>query len=218
MHVPKYISLKQMEKLTEKICLDYGFDPYEKTVRSVPIEELVEFHFDLQICWESIDHFDPSGIVMAAILPADSLIILNESQRDLFESKIGTYHFTLAHELGHWVLHTGKSSYFLRNGGTKSYICRTYAKKPPEEIQADLFAGCLLMPRPMMECAVNQLTKLGLIQLTHLYGLAQTIGVSITALQVRLSQLNLLLLNKDGTVKQPNRNDTRDYEQISFLL
>lgn len=218
MNVPKYISLTQMERITENICQDYGFDPYDKFIRPVPIEELVEFHFDLQICWEPIDHFDRDGIVMAAIFPDEMKIIFNESQRELFESKIGTYHFTLAHELGHWVLHTGKSAYFLRSGKIRPYICRTFAKKPPEEIQADLFAGCLLMPRPMLERAVNQLSKLGTIHLSHLYGLADTLGVSISALQVRLSQLGLLTFEQDGTVKRPNRHASPEYEQVSFLL
>ena len=219
MNVPTYISLAQMEQLTESICHDYGFDPYDKFVRPVPVEEIVEFHFDLQICWEPIDHFDLGGIVMAAILPDEKQIILNESQRELFESKIGTYRFTLAHELGHWVLHAGNSSYFLRSGERSPYICRSDVKKPPEEIQADRFAGCLLMPRPIIELAVKQLSKLGTIHLSHLYGLADTLGVSISALQVRLSQLKLLNIGQDGSVLRPAAgNSAIGYEQLSFNL
>jgi len=226
MKSPCFISREQMEGLTEQILMDYGFDPYDKIVKSAPIEEIIEFHFDLQICWESIDHLDKDGLVMAAILPTEKQIILNESHRELFDNKIGTYHFTLAHELGHWVLHTSETPYLLRLRNSEPerpakvqgqpFYCRSTAQKPMEEIQADLFAGCLLMPRPMIERAVGQLRKMRKIHLSHLYGLAHCLRVSISALSVRLTQLQLLTIDQYGNVNRPGAYTHPAFEQLTL--
>jgi Zn-dependent peptidase ImmA (M78 family) len=74
------------------------------------IEEIIEFHFDLNILWDDIDHLNPEETVMAAIIPSKKMIVMNESQRPFFDKKIGTMHFTFAHELGHWVLYATDES------------------------------------------------------------------------------------------------------------
>ncbi|WNQ10045.1 ImmA/IrrE family metallo-endopeptidase [Paenibacillus aurantius] len=204
-----------MDKLTEKILLDYGYNPGGKIIQPVPIEELVEFHFELQICWERIDHLDAEGLVMAALFPNERQIVLNETHRDLFDRKLGTYHFTLAHELGHWVLHTGESPYILRLQDLEQKS-RT---KPVEEVQADLFAGCLLLPHPMVDLAVGQLKKMGRIHLSKLYKLADCFRVSISALSVRLTQLQLLHIDPDGEVRDPSSAGNKPkYEQMMLDL
>jgi Zn-dependent peptidase ImmA (M78 family) len=214
MKASRFIAREHMEELTEHILADYGYDPKGKIIQPVPVEELIEFHFDLQICWESIDHLDAEGIVMAALFPNERQIVLNETQRELFDKKPGTYYFTLAHELGHWVLHTGESPYILRlhadsNGWTKS----------SEEVQADLFAGCLLLPHPMLERAVNQLKKMGRIHLSRLYTLADYLRVSISALSVRLTQLHLLQIDREGEVSCPDTSESkRKVEQMTLEI
>ncbi|UVI29045.1 ImmA/IrrE family metallo-endopeptidase [Paenibacillus spongiae] len=213
MKASRFITREQMEALTEQILEEYGYDPRGKIIQPVPIEELVEFHFDLQICWETIDHLDAGGIVMAALLPDQRQIILNESRRDLFDSKLGTYHFTLAHELGHWVLHSGESPAILRLRGAE----QNRSSKPAEEVQADLFAGCLLLPEPMLVRAVDQLKRMGRIHLSNLYALADCFQVSISALSVRLTQLHLLHIDSAGYVSQPAPADRKGrLEQLTL--
>jgi len=213
MKVPRFITRERMDELTQKILEDYGYNPQGKFIQPVPIEELVEFHFDLQICWEAIDHLDEGGIVMAALLPNERRIVLNETKRDLFDSKLGTYHFTLAHELGHWVLHTCETPYILRF----KEIEQNRSTKPAEEVQADLFAGCLLLPHPMLDRAVRQLKRMGRIHLSNLYGLADCFRVSISALSVRLTQLGLLHIDSEGSVSDTNASDRKGkYEQITL--
>lgn len=215
MTASRFITRERMEELTEKILMDYGYDARGKIIQPVPIEELIEFHFDLQICWETIDHLDAEGIVMAALFPNERQIVLNETHRDLFDRKLGTYHFTLAHELGHWVLHTGKSPYILR----LKDIERNSWTKPAEEVQADLFAGCLLLPYPMLDRAVGQLKKTGRIYLSKLYKLADCFRVSISALSVRLNQLELLHIDPEGEVSYPGSSgNERKYEQIMLEI
>ncbi|GAA3405827.1 ImmA/IrrE family metallo-endopeptidase [Paenibacillus hodogayensis] len=215
-----YIAREQMERITERILSDYGFEPDDKQVRPVPIEEIVEFHYDLQIAWETIDQLDSDGVVMAAIFPDRKLIILNESQRRLFEEKIGTYHFTLAHELGHWVLHAADGA-MLRSvapAAASPYYCRSLSHKPAEEIQADLFAGCLLMPRAMMERAVRQLSMLGRFRLHHLYRLAECLKVSVSAVSVRLEQLGHIRMGSDGRIGRPDKEKAACHEQLTLDL
>ncbi|MBE1445141.1 ImmA/IrrE family metallo-endopeptidase [Paenibacillus sp. OAS669] len=226
MQAARYISLEQMEELTERILMDYGFDPYDKMIRPVPIEEIIEFHFDLNIGWEPIDHLDQQGMVMAAIFPTEKQIVLNETHRDLFEEKIGTYHFTLAHELGHWVLHAQGTPYWTRLSKARvelsvahtaaPFYCRSFAQKPMVEVQADLFAGCLLMPRPILERAITQLRRIGLIQLSHLYRLAEGLRVSISALTVRLTQAQLLHIDSNGRIYFWGAQDRTEHVQLSI--
>ena len=200
-----FITHDEMERITQGILRDYGFDFENKDIpEAVPIDEIIEFHFGLDIHWEPIDHFDPSGLVMAAIIPSDKRIIMNESCKELFEEKIGTMHFTMAHELGHWVLHVSDRENLQTsidfNNSSQTFFCRSRSKKPPEEYQADLFAGSLLIPKPIIQKIMRNLKAQGNIQMKQLYWLAPMFKVSISALIVRLKQLDLLYIDDDGAI------------------
>jgi hypothetical protein len=207
----EYIDQEEMEQITQRILRDFGFN-FENNIlpRAVPIDEIIEFHYKLDISWESIDHFDSTGLVMAAIIPSERKIIMNESCKELFEEKIGTMNFTMAHELGHWVLHvTDKLNIQglldLKNE-IPTFYCRSKTKKPPEEYQADMFAGSLLMPKPTLQKVIANLKVNGQIQLKQLYILAPMLKVSISALKVRLNQLGLLYIHDDGSIYE-SRNE-----------
>lgn len=204
----RYVSLADMEAITEGVLSEFGFDPDAKRLRPVPVEEIAEFHFDLQLCWEPLDGLAEAEVVMAAIFPDRRQIVFNETQRELFDAKIGTYHFTLAHELGHWVLHADGISRL-----------RERTSRPIEEVQADLFAGCLLMPAPMMRRAVRQMRMGGSVRLSALYRLANFLQVSISALGIRLKQLGLLEVGADGEVRQAaRRGECRAFAAEQLVL
>lgn len=194
----KYISIDEMEQITQNILVDYGIVLDAKAIEPIPIEEIIEFHYDLDILWDRIDHFDEEGLVMAAIVPTKRQIILNESCKDLFLEKMGTMYFTLAHELGHWVLHADKYEGLMLK--CSPFYCRSYNKKPAVEIQADMFAGCLLMPKPVISRVIKQYKWQGSIHMPHLYDIAELFQVSISALKVRLEQLNLLYIDENGEI------------------
>ncbi len=72
-------------------------------------------------------------------------------------SKKGRYHFTIGHEIGHWVLHrrhvpNRKSQLGLLGGHAPapSILCRKSNQKEPVEWQADRFSSYLLMPRNLV--------------------------------------------------------------------
>lgn len=199
-----FIPLDRMESITMEILHDYGvnIDVVEESI-PIPIEEIIEFHFDLSILWDNIDHLNPQEKVMAAIFPNERKIVMNESQRELFEEKIGTMNFTFAHELGHWVLHATDESQlsFELSENQKIFYCRSKSKKPAVEFQADMFAGCLLMPRLIIVPLIQEIKdKKGDIQWADLYPIKDKFDVSITALRVRLEQLNLIYVDNDGKI------------------
>ena len=78
----------------------------------------------------------------------EKLIKINAS----VESHEGRYNFTIAHEIGHHVLH--KQIYFDRKPDeTNRIICREAGDKPLVEQQADRFAAALLMPKGAVNAA-----------------------------------------------------------------
>ena len=98
--------------------------------------------------------------------------------------------FSLAHELGHYLLHRlqqtvfiDSSTVFFRNGlsseGTDFY-----------EIEANIFAAELLMPREAIYETVHQ--PLDAFDERALARLAMQFGVSTQALTIRLTKLNLI--------------------------
>ncbi|CAH0345734.1 ImmA/IrrE family metallo-endopeptidase [Bacillus sp. CECT 9360] len=213
----KYISPSKMETITQNILSDYGIDIGEQSSPfSIPIEEIIEFHFDLTILWENIDHLNKDETVMAAIFPTEKMIVMNESQKDLFETVIGTRNFTFAHELGHWVLHATDESQLILDlfSNKKVFYCRSKSKKPPEEFQADMFAGCILMPKPIVVSAISKIKETRNVIWADLYELRDIFNVSITALKIRLEQLNLIYF--DGKDIYNSKEEASG--QLSFEL
>jgi hypothetical protein len=75
---------------------------------------------------------------------------------------LGRYHFTLAHEAGHWRLHrhlfqrkANQLTLLPDNAKRPEYICRS-SDTAPIEYQANRFASCLLMPREMVKRAWHE--------------------------------------------------------------
>jgi len=81
-------------------------------------------------------------------------ILVNASVED----HDGRYAFTIAHELGHHVLHR---SHFLNHASDQGagIMCRSRAKRPAIEYQADRFAAALLMPAATLEPAARSLSR-----------------------------------------------------------
>lgn len=83
--------------------------------------------------------------------------------------------FTAAHELGHFVLH--KDSVGERN--EDNYLLRSETMSNHQEVEANKFAAALLMPMSLIEAEMEAGN-------TTVSGLANTFGVSPTAMSIRL--------------------------------
>lgn len=183
--------------------------------------------FDLGIVWEKIPS-DGGGTIAARIFPAQKLIEINEDLPRLKEFR-GFEAFTIAHEIGHWVLHinqdeadglTQQQELSLDPVDTSLYIsqenhpflCRSLNGVTSNNIewQADYFAGSLLMPRYLLDE-----TRKGrnLQNWSHLRAMADELGVSLSALKVRLQQIAWIYIPKNSQQiylgKAPSNTQTK---------
>lgn len=165
---------------------------------SLPVDaSLIAEFLGLDLVWDMIAD-DEQGAIAARILPLDKLIEINENIPQL---KGGFGESTIAHEIGHWVLHidTEQVERFirLRQKGmkvqVKPFLCRS-SNLARIEWQAQYFAGCLLMPQHVL----NELKQdKDLTKWQHLYQMAEELGVTISNLTTRLQDLGWIYLDAD---------------------
>ena len=172
----------------------------------LPIDSSVIAEFlDLDLVWDTIPD-DEDGAIAARILPLEKLIEINENIPQL---RSGFGESTIAHEIGHWILHIDvekvESYIRLQRKGVdvkvKPFLCRS-SNLARIEWQAQYFAGCLLMPQ-------HVLTELkqgkDLTKWQHLYQIAGELGVTISNLTTRLQDLGWISLNADTRKIQLNQ-------------
>ena len=124
----------------------------------VPVEEILERHLQLRLCYEDLEETLGIPDVLGATYVTARKICVNER---LFEdSGEGRLVFTAAHEVGHWVLHrrfADEQRRTLRQAET--IVCRSRDAKEPIEWQADYFAACLLMPEQPLRDAFERICR-----------------------------------------------------------
>lgn len=164
----------------------------------LPIDtSLIAEFLGLDLVWDNIPH-DEQGAIAARILPLEKLIEINENIPAL---KGGFGESTIAHEIGHWILHidTKQVERYLRlqNKGlaikVKPFICRS-SSLARIEWQAQYFAGCLLMPQHIL---ARLRKNRDLSRWRHLYQMAEELGVTISNLTTRLQDLGWIMLDSE---------------------
>lgn len=191
------------------------FGPIERF--PVPIEPIVEGTLGLIISWEELR--GNGGLVLGAMRPATRTVAMNDLARDYFREFPGSEAFTFAHEAGHWVLHidaglVGQPTLGLAVASTEDVICDRAAEgpRPPAEWQADTFAASLLIPRDLLGQALRDAEHFQ--SWPTMFRLATHIGVSITALRIRLEQLGLLFVGPNGEL-YPSRLDAAGQRRLA---
>lgn len=124
----------------------------------VPIDEIIEIHLRLTFEIGDLRSLFGLGDVHGAIWFRERRIVVDRQLDPVSNpAKLGRYHFTLAHETGHWRLHrklflrdAGEANLFGDTASEPDHICRTTQAKARVERQADSFAACLLMPGPLV--------------------------------------------------------------------
>ncbi|MCU0543771.1 MAG: ImmA/IrrE family metallo-endopeptidase [Oscillatoriaceae cyanobacterium Prado104] len=189
--------LMQMKK--EDFHLNWPFDA-----------SLVADALGIRLCWDKILP-DNNGIIAAKIEPIKRLITINELFSEIKTNK-GLEQSTIAHEIGHWVLHVNQDEadgivkqlelalncqatpqLFLCRSIDKSGYQTTLNSKVDIEWQAQYFASCLLMPRYILE---EKRRGRNLQSWPHLYAMADELGVTISNLKNRLQDLGLIYIPK----------------------
>ncbi len=157
-----YLADEVIEKGAEALLAEYARVRGVSIDGSIPIDDIIEKHLKLGMEFDdthrlfgvsrSGNGLDPD--VLGAIFFDQKLIVIDESlDPHTYPAKEGRYRYTAAHEVGHWQLHrtlfskNPAQTSLLETSAPPSFICRTSQAKERIEIQADLYASCLLMPR-----------------------------------------------------------------------
>lgn len=171
---------------------------------------LVADALEIRLCWGKIPP-DNDGIIAAKIEPIYRRITINEEFQKL-KTNNGLQQSTIAHEIGHWVLHVNQDE---ADGIVKQlelplnckvtaqlFLCRSIDKSLSQtqsnrqvdiEWQAQYFASCLLMPRYILE---QKRRGRNLQNWPHLYAMADELGVTISNLTNRLQDLGWINISK----------------------
>lgn len=168
---------KIVEKVM-KICELHNINTYP-----VPIVELCNY-YGIKVFTEYLKN-DVSGFIVAQKenykdYGTNRVIVVNS-----FDSA-ARQRFTIAHELGHYILHKGEK---------ELYAHRDVGENNLTEREANIFASNLLMPESLVKSFLNNLQEeyWGFISDTQkIFSLAEKFAVSNLAAKVRLEQLKLI--------------------------
>jgi Zn-dependent peptidase ImmA (M78 family) len=126
-----------------------------------------------------------SGILM--IKDGRGIIVVNE------EHHPNRQRFFMAHELGHYLLHTDAGSVFVDRSPVFFRDRRSYQGVKQPEIDASAFATELLMPEKDLKAQLDGLT-IDAFDDVSVRRLTARFGVSAQALTIRLTTLDLVTL------------------------
>jgi len=169
--------------------------------QAVPIEQIIEDKLGLSIDYmrltESCDElgrmiFDNGYTTRFCSEKNDYEIVKVRAGTILIESLLandkkqyGRFRFTLAHELGHWLLH--KKLYTGTRTAATTYITDKN-NDDSEEWQANYIAKAILMPVGQVKRGFHQLRKYN----DNAKRLADIFEVSKQAMEIRLTELGLI--------------------------
>jgi len=179
---------------------------------------------DIGIIWESLPP-DDQGQIAAMILPLQREIVINY---DISKLREGYGQSTIAHEIGHWLLHINQEEVntfqeriklnmkedmlplLCRSAGEQVYQSTAKTQIDWREWQAQYFASCLLMPIFILEQAQR---GRNLTRWPHLYAMADELDVTISNLTNRLKGLGWINIPENsrqiylGNTKPSSRRD-----------
>lgn len=163
-----FVSDEAIEKDVQALLAEYAHARGGKIEAPIAIEDIIEKHLKIGIEFDDMHRLlgvprsgnggDPD--ILGAMFFEQKRIVIDETlDPDGSPSKEGRYRYTVAHEVGHWRLHRGL---FAKDPGQgslldepppPSVVCRSSQAKARVEVQADLFASCILMPRKLVMVA-----------------------------------------------------------------
>lgn len=191
----------------------------------IPIDLIAEKVLRLDFLWEHIDEL-PGETIFGGLIPQKRLIILNEKRRGLFTEKPGLERSTKGHEMGHWDLFVDKGSlnhptlfdtdgdspFAFRSSAAGDVVIikmlesdpegqkllrkiQSRADEPDEARAVNRYAAALSMPADLLRAEAMKIDR---AKWPNLYRLKDRFEVTISALVVRLQQLELLYVDKNG--------------------
>lgn len=185
----------------------------------IPMDYFAEQVLGLSLLWDEVEEL-PGELILGAIMPEKKLIILNERRREHMDARPGLERSTKGHEAGHWDLFVDKATlghpalfsqdddgpFALRSSGVGDVAVIKMLESSPEgrallkeiDKRADepdearvvnRYAAAVSMPRALV---VEEIKTIDRTSWPALYELKDKFDVTISALVVRLQQLELL--------------------------
>lgn len=204
-HVP-FRTVRHIECLAFRLLEEYSYAQEPVLEPPVPVEEILERHLRLALSVEPLDKILPGVQVLGALDVLKREVLVDASlDPEEFPDREGRYRFTLAHEIGHWRMHRAlyRSTGALAFNHLTNRSCDSCRRV---ERQADYFAACLLMPRPMvqrlwmgysgLEESRSPFSPLVVREAPSTEQLVEIMaidfGVSLSAMRIRLEELSLV--------------------------
>lgn len=147
------LSDQTIESKAQRLIGDFGAEIGMEVGVPMPVEVIAEQYLNYQIDFVDSGLFsDPD--YLGGIVFDDRMIQISSR----IEAHEGRYNFTVAHEIGHHVLHR---EFYLdhRDATTNKIVCREVGEKPLVEQQADRFAAALLMPASLVRSAFGKVAR-----------------------------------------------------------
>jgi hypothetical protein len=149
---------QEFEDEAALLSAEYGNKHGLVTAPPIPVDEMVELYLGLSLEFHDMQKLFGVDDVHGALWVNEKRVGIDRRlDPSSNPAMLGRYHFTLAHEAGHWRLHrqlfqrrANQHALFAENVPRPEYICRS-SDTEPIEYQANRFASCLLMPREMVK-------------------------------------------------------------------
>lgn len=136
--------------------------------------ELVNYTFDEDI----------SGVLV--LNGSQSTIGVNQSHSEVRKR------FTMAHELGHYILHRDEGSSMFMDKVLYRKTSNNYSPKDEKlEREANFFAANLLMPKSVIDSYIEE-NHVDFYEDSHIQKMAEEFGVSASAMTFRLINLGIV--------------------------
>lgn len=152
----------------------------EAGVTSLPVEPIeVAKHFEIDVQAKPPHVSGASGWLLRV---GDAFAIIYATHI----ASVGFQHFSIAHELGHYWL-DGHPDHVFRSG-TEHISHAGFGSTDPIEREADYFAACLLMPKPLCKPLINK----NLDGMAAVLDLAKQCETSLVAAAMRYAEIGHL--------------------------
>lgn len=148
----KFLHQNVIEQASWNLLCDYSKSEKWKISTPIPVEQIAEVFLGYVIDL-TVDGIFSDASILGGIIFEENVIRVN----GFIETQDGRFNFTVAHEIGHHILH--KDWFYSQKNqqslfSTKevpTILCRDEGEKPRGEIQADKFAASLLMPESLIK-------------------------------------------------------------------
>lgn len=156
-----YLSKQRIERASLRLLEDY-FGALGKEISApIPVDEILETHLGVSLDFEDLNSTVGGRDVLGATYVKSRSVYIDTSLDPIEHPAMeGRYQFTVAHEIGHWILHVPRlreadlpTVMHRQLGLVQMLVCAFGGRKEPIEWQADQFASSLLMPSHLVEAA-----------------------------------------------------------------